>query len=144
VDDNKYYIDSLSTLRSSCQPIASYSINVSSVDSLPDYESYAYDIGDETFIEDEEFFGTTDRISVVVTELTDNLDDPTKSTIKVQNFKNQFQDLFQKVTATVQQVNYSAGSYEKAAAFVNSDDRTKALFVENALSNADAELWIAG
>jgi hypothetical protein len=144
VDDNKYYIDSLSTLRSSCQPIASYSINVSAVDSLPGYESYTYDIGDETFIEDEEFFGTTDRISVVVTELTDNLDDPTKSTIKVQNFKNQFQDLFQRVTATVQQVNYSTGSYEKAAAFVNSDDRTKALFVENALSNADAELWIAG
>jgi hypothetical protein len=87
VDDNKYYIDAQTTLRSSCQPIASYSINVSSVEAMPGYETFTYELGDETFVEDEEFFGTSDRMAVIVMEITDNLDDPTKNTIKVQNFK---------------------------------------------------------
>jgi hypothetical protein len=77
-------------------------LKVSSVDALPGYESYTFEIGDQTYVEDEEFFGTTDRIDVVVTETTVYLDDPTKDSIKIQNFKNQFQDLFQKITATVQ------------------------------------------
>jgi hypothetical protein len=101
IDDNQYYVDSLSTLYNSCYPTAEYSLKVSSVDALPGYESYTFEIGDQTYVEDEEFFGTTDRIDVVVTETTVYLDDPTKDSIKIQNFKNQFQDLFQKITATV-------------------------------------------
>jgi hypothetical protein len=65
------------------------------------YEGYEFEIGDETRIYDPEFFGTDEGIVIAVTETVENLDDPTQASIKVQNFKNEFQDLFQKITATV-------------------------------------------
>jgi hypothetical protein len=115
IDDNQYYIDSLSTLHNSCYPTAEYSLKVSSVDALPGYETFTFEIGDQTYVEDEEYFGTTDRIDVVVTETVSYLDDPTKDSIKIQNFTDPFQDLFQKITATVQQAQYKSGAYDKAA-----------------------------
>jgi hypothetical protein len=69
---------------------------------LPGYELFKFELGDKTYAEDPEFFGEGVREEVIITELNENLDDPSKNTVKVQNFKNQFQDLFQKITATVQ------------------------------------------
>jgi hypothetical protein len=65
------------------------------------YELFTYNLGDKTYVEDEEFFGEGKKEEVVITEMSEALSDPSKNTIKVQNFKNQFQDLFQKITATV-------------------------------------------
>ena len=62
-----------------------------------------FEVGDKTYAVDPEFFGDESREEVVVTEISNMLDNPDKDTIKVQNFKNQFQDLFQKITATSQQ-----------------------------------------
>jgi hypothetical protein len=80
----------------------SYTIDVISLASLPEieYQMFDFKIGDQTFIEDVEFFGyladkiTPYREKITVTETSENLDDPTKNTIKVQNYENQFQDLF--------------------------------------------------
>jgi hypothetical protein len=80
-----------------------YTINVLALSSLPGYELFEFGLGDKTYAEDPEFFEAEGgRIKVVISEKSENLDDPTKDTIRVQNFKNQFQDLFQKITATVQ------------------------------------------
>jgi hypothetical protein len=68
---------------------------------LPGYELFTFELGDRTYVEDKEFFGTDYKEKVVITELTENLEDSSKNQIKVQNFKNNFQDLFQKITATV-------------------------------------------
>jgi hypothetical protein len=57
-------------------------------------EDFTYELGDKTFVEDLEFFGEKCRAEVIVTEVTEDLDDPSKNKIKVQNFKSQFQDLF--------------------------------------------------
>jgi hypothetical protein len=91
-----------------------YNINVIALNALPGYEAFDFDLGDETYAEDPEFFGTSTKEPVIVHELSENLDDPSKNTVKVQNFKNQFQDLFQKITATVQQTQYSTGAYKRA------------------------------
>jgi hypothetical protein len=98
----------------SCYPQAAYTINVMAVDVLPGYEFYEFNVGETTFVEDREFFGTDARVQVNITETVEALDDPTKDQIKVQTYKNQFQDLFQKITATVQQTQYSTGAYKKA------------------------------
>jgi hypothetical protein len=98
----------------SCYPQAAYTINVMAVDALPGYEYYEFNVGETTFVEDKEFFGTEERVQVNITETIEALDDPTKDQIKVQTYKNQFQDLFQKITATVQQTQYSTGAYKKA------------------------------
>jgi hypothetical protein len=101
VDDDKYYNDALSILYESCYPKVEYTIKTVALKKLPGYELFAYNLGDKTFVEDPEFFGTDLREEVVITEIAEYLEEPSKDSIKLQNFKNQFQDLFQKMTATV-------------------------------------------
>lgn len=144
VDDEKYFSDAQSVLYNSCYPKAAYNIDVIEISMLPGYEDFTYDLGDKTYVEDKEFFGSGIRAEVVVTETVDDLDDPTKSKIKIQTFKNQFQDLFQKITATVQQTKYSTGSYEKAVALAEAGQERRNQFVTDALSAAETRLMVAG
>ena len=139
-DDEKYYADSLSVMYNSCYPQAAYQINVLALSALEGYETFEFDIGDKTWAIDEEFFGSEDREEVIITELSEMLDDPSKDQIKVQNFKNQFQDLFQKITATVQQTQYNAGSYERGAALLDASIEKKNEFITNAINDAQSYL----
>ena len=140
VDDEKYYADAQSVMYNSCYPQVAYTINVLELSQLPGYELFKFDLGDKTQVIDDEFFGEGYREEVVITELSEMLDDPSKNTIKVQNFKNQFQDLFQKITATVQQTQYNVGSYEKGAAFLQASEQKKSEFITNAINNAKSYL----
>lgn len=144
IDDDKYYNDALSVLYNSSYPQVAYTINVLTLSSLPGYEYFKFQLGDKTYVEDPEFFGSDDKIEVVITEQNNFLDDDSKSTVKVQNFKNQFQDLFQKITATVQQTQYSVGSYEKAVALAEANVQTRGKFVTDALSGMSGKLAVAG
>lgn len=144
VNDNLYYADALSVLYNSCYPKVAYSIDTIDVRQVPEYSDYKIDLGDQTYVEDPEFFGDEYRVEVVVTEVTEDLDNPSKTKIKVQNFKDQFQDLFQRITATVQQAQYSTGSYEKAVALVEAGQERKMQFLTDALNAADARLAAAG
>ena len=144
VDDEKYYADALSVLYTSCYPQVAYSIDVADLDFQSKYEHFTYQVGDKTFIEDPDFFGEGIRTEIIVTETIENLDDGTKNKIKVQNFKNQFQDLFQRITATVQQAQYNSGSYEKAVALAEANQERKNQFVTDAMMSAEARLMTAG
>lgn len=144
VDDDKYYYDAQSVLYNSCYPQVSYTINVLALSALPGYELFKFKLGDITYVEDVDFFGDEGKIEVVLTEMQDYLDSPEKNQIKVQNFKDQFQDLFQKITATVQQAQYRTGSYEKAAALVEATEAKKYQFLTDALSGATSQLAAAG
>ena len=144
VDDEKYFADSQSVLYNSCYPQVAYSVNVIAIDGIPEYEQFKFELGDKTYVEDPEFFGEKRKEEVVITETIEYLDDPSKNVIKVQNFKNQFQDLFQKITATVQQAQYSTGSYEKAVALAEAQAERKKEFLNDALSVASAKLEAAG
>ena len=144
VDDNKYYADALSVMYNSCYPKASYTVNVLNISKLPGYEDFSYELGDETYIEDSDFFGSDQRVKIVVTEISENLDDPSQDKIKVQTFKNQFQDLFQKITASVQSAQLKEGSYDKAVALAEAGQERKNEFVTDALAGAGARLQLAG
>lgn len=144
LEDEKYYADAQSVLYNSCYPQVTYSINVLALSALPGYELFKFGLGDRTFVEDPTFFGRDYKEEVVLTEFQENLDSPEKNTIKVQNFKNQFQDLFQKITATVQQAQYRTGSYEKAAALAEAASARKYQFLSDALASAEAILSAAG
>ena len=101
IDDDKYYADAQSVMYNSCYPQVAYTINVLALSALPGYEHFKFELGDKTYAIDPEFFGEDRQEEVVISEISESLDDPSKNQIKVQNFKNQFQDLFQKITATV-------------------------------------------
>lgn len=143
-DDEKYYTDALSVLYNSCYPKVAYQINVLELSGLEGYNNFSFSLGDKTYVEDPNFFGTDQKMQVILTELNEYLDSPEKNTVKVQNFKNQFQDLFQKITATVQQAQYNTGSYEKAVALAEASQAKKMSFLTDALTSASAMLTTAG
>ena len=144
VDDEKYYADAKSVLYNSCYPQVAYSINVLALSAMPGYELFSFQLGDQTYAEDPNFFGSDIREEVVLTEIVEHLSSPEKNSIKVQNFKNQFQDLFQKITATVQQAQYRTGSYEKAVALSEANQQRKYQFLTDALEGANVALSAAG
>jgi hypothetical protein len=53
-----------------------------------------FELGDKTTIEDPDFFGTDTKEEVVIVEMINNLDRPEQNSMRVQTYKNQFQDLF--------------------------------------------------
>lgn len=142
VDDGLYYADAQSVMYNSCYPQVAYTINVISVEGLPGYEDFKYNLGEKTWIVDADFFGDEDKEPVIITEIVENLDDRSKNQIKVQNFKNQFQDLFQKITATVQQTQYNTGSYEKAVALAEANQERKSQFLSDALDSANSKFFV--
>ena len=147
VDDNLYYLDSVSTLHTSAQPKVTYNISVIDISQIPGFESYVFKLGDKTYIEDVEFFGYSlidrnapYREEIVVSEMTFELDSPEKNQIKVQNYKTQFEDLFQRITAQTQQAEYHTGEYKRAASIVEKDGTIALSTLENSFSNNSLKL----
>ena len=150
IDDEKYYLDAQKTLYNSCWPQVTYNINVANLENHPDYEYYKFDLGDTTYIQDPEFFGylsdgaTPYRKEIVISEKNEFVDCPWKDTISVQTFKNQFQDLFKSLTASVQALQYSEGAYQKAAELAVSDEKDRFKFLEGAMNSAQMAIENAG
>lgn len=143
VDDNLYYLDAESTLHTSSQPKVTYNINVLELSQLEGYENYSYELGDITYMEDTEFFGWTYKNGVktpyqeeiIVSEFTTVLDSPEQNQIKVQNYKTQFEDLFQRITATTQAAEYHTGEYTRAAGIVDTDGNIVVETLQNSIAN---------
>lgn len=142
-DNEKYYNDAYTTLKNSSIPKVSYTFSVIDVSPIEGYEDFEYDLADLTWVEDPELFGTQ-REEVVVTEVVYALDEPWNNSVKVQNYRDQFADLFQKVTATTQQVQYASGAWQKAAQFAEAEPARQAAFLQSALADAETKLQNAG
>ena len=143
IDDNLYYLDAESTLFTSAHPKITYTIDVLELSQLPGYENYTFSLGDKSFIEDTEFFGwvfknglqTPYKEEIVVTELILMLDEPDKNQIKVQNYKTQFEELFQRMAATTQAVEYHTGEYSKASGIIKEDGTIDIVTLQNSIAN---------
>lgn len=135
IDPELYYLDALQASRVSGQPKVTYDIKVSEISELKDYRNYDFRIGDRTYMEDVEFFGvkisddekfiTPNHEEVVVSKVEWHLDELDKNEITVQNYKTQFEDLFQRVGATVQTVQYNEITYPKTSAILGTDGLIK-------------------
>ena len=139
IDDNLYYIDAETTLHKSAQPKVSYTINVVDLSQLAGYESYTFGLGDITYVQDPEFFGWVDgapyKEKVVVTEITYDFDNPDKNSIKIQNYKDSFEDLFQRLNATTQQLKLHTGAYDRATDVVKPSGEIISEALEEAFGN---------
>lgn len=144
VDNELYYLDALQVSNTSAKPKISYTIDVLEISQVEDFENYNFDVGDKTYMEDTEFFGWTVKNSietpireeVIVSEVTWNLDDPSENQITVQNYKTQFEDLFQRISATVQSVEYKEASYARAASILDNSGLINSDLLINSLNGA--------
>lgn len=142
IDDNLYYLDAKSVAYTASRPQISYDISVIRISSIPEFKNKVFRCGDITYIQDTEFFGYTyiDQIKtpyrekVLVSEVHSYFDSPEKDTFKVQNYKTQFEDLFQRITATTQSLQYASGSYARAASVVETNGTIKAETLQNSIA----------
>ena len=120
IDADKYYLDAINVAYQSAMPKISYDIKVISINALPEYANKVFDVGDICYIQDTTFLGynsdgiTPIKIPITISEITSNFDSPEKDTIKVQTYRTQFDDLFQRITATTQSLQYNEGSYKRS------------------------------
>lgn len=129
IDDNLYFLDAQSVAYTSSRPQISYNISVIRISNQEGFENKIFKLGDITYVQDTEFFGytyinqvkTPYKEKVLVSSITSYFDEPSKDSFTVQNYKTQFEDLFQRITSTTQSLQYAAGKYAKAANIMNDD-----------------------
>lgn len=125
ISDNAYYHGALEVAAEGAIPSVEYTFKVLDISALPEYKDYEYEVSDTSFIEDEELFGLDvktglpNRIKVLISELSEDLDSPSKNSITVQNFTTQFEDLFKQVTATVQSLTFNQNIYKRSSNFTS-------------------------
>lgn len=145
LDDSLYYLDAYNIAKNSGIPKVTYNINVLDLSDIIDYDLYQFDIGDKTYIEDVEFFGydplkaikTPYKEEIIISEIKEDLSDPSKNTITVQNYKTQFEDLFQRITATVQQVQLREGEIASMGRVITPTGELNTNVLQESLMNND-------
>lgn len=152
IDPELYYLDAANVMTTSAFPKVTYQLSVLEISQLDGYDIYSYDIGDKSFIEDTDFFGyytaddglrTPYHEEVIVSETTDYLDEPDKNTITIQNYKTQFQDLFQRIAAATQSITESKGTYDRVSNLVNEDGTLKIEVLQETVNNNALNLSFA-
>ena len=160
IDSELYYFDALQVSNTSAQPKVSYTIDVLEVSQIDGLENYDFRVGDKTYIEDTDFFGylyqsvnisdSTEendeeapriitarspvREEVIVSEVEWHLDEPDTNTITVQNYKTQFEDLFQRISATVQAVQRNEITYPKTSSILDQSGLINSDLLANSLN----------
>lgn len=143
IDDNLYYLDGVEVASRSSRPQISYNISVLRLTSIEEFRNKVFNLGDIVFVQDKEFFGYTNidgiktpyKEKVLVSEITSYFEEPEKDNIKVQNYKSSFDDLFQRITATTQSLQYQEGNYQRAANAITNDRSIRSEVLQNAFDN---------
>ena len=147
-----YYLDALQVSSTSAQPKVEYTINVAEVSEIPEHKNYYFEVGEKTYIEDIEFFGsaletivdgnntinvyTPIREEVIVSEVEWHLDAPDENVITIRNYKTRFEDLFQRMSATVQTVEYNEATYAKTSSILDDSGLIKSGLLNDSMANA--------
>ena len=157
IDSELYYLDAWQVSNTSAQPAVSYTINVVEISELEGYENFKFDVGDKTYVEDTEFFGwnlenngtelnpdfiyTPAREEVIVAEVEWHLDEPNQNVITVQNYKTRFEDLFQRISATVQTVQYNEATYAKMSSLLDANGTINQNVLLQSLNNISGQSY---
>ena len=123
--DNEYYWGGVSVLSDSNKPQTNYTLSVIDITKTDAHnaEMYEVDIGDISYVEDEDFFGNNpitglpNKEKIIISSIDYSLDMAQNDSIEVQNYTTQFNDLFQQITASVQSLTYNENIYKRAQSF---------------------------
>lgn len=99
-----YYNDSIEVANRSSKPVVSYSIGVVDLSPLEGYEEFIPSVGQKILINDKELHFVNEY--GFLSEITYELDRPENNELVVSNYKTKFEDLFQRIAATTQQITF--------------------------------------
>lgn len=125
--------DATATSKKYAKPQITYNIGVVDLSSLNGYENYKPVLGQKVPIWDIEmgFKG----IEGFITSISKNLENPENTQIEIATYKTKFEDIFQKLTATMTDVRYNENSIYKAAESFNTDGTIKTQVFRKALED---------
>lgn len=126
VNSDQYYSKALDVAAISAKPQITYDIQVVDLSPLDSYEigdnkNYNFELGQKTYVIDPYFFGVNQKEEVIITEIAYNFDNPEQTKITVQNYRTRFEDLFQRISASVQSLQYADYAYNKISNIVAPD-----------------------
>ena len=130
-----YYNDALETLKQSCIPQVTYTINVLDISTIQNpnlkVKNFIPKVGTRVPIYDPElrFYGMKGFID----EVTYDLLDPANTIITITNFKNKFEDLFEKITAATVAVESKEYQYDNVASALTPTGELKVDLLTNSL-----------
>ena len=123
-DNNTYYIDACCASNNSALPKVQYTISVLDLSSIPYYKDYSVNLGDETFITDKDMFGVDSngvpkRERVIITQLDEQLDKSSNNKITIKNYTSRFEDLFERLSASLTSVESAKETWDRASILNN-------------------------
>lgn len=140
VDNNAYYLDAQKVSNTSAVPLTTWSISVLDASVLKEMEEFEVKVGDQTILVDNEFFAVRPSntenytFEVLITSITEHLENESKNSIEVKNYFTSFEDLFQRISATVQSVQLKEQSYDMAAESFTNDKQIAQDIIQNTLA----------
>ena len=79
-------------------------------------------------------YKTPYKEKILISEIVSNFDSPEKDSFKIQNYKTQFEDLFQRITSQTQALQFSSGQYARAASIMEPNGTIKAETLQHSIS----------
>lgn len=140
-----YYNDALEVMKTSCFPQVSYNINVLDISTVLNpnlnVKDFKPEVGTKVPIYDLElnFNGLVGFISSVTYDLLD----PTNTNLVITNFKDKFEDLFQKITASTISLESKEYNFNKATEITNSKGEIKVDLLMNSLMQNNMALALS-
>ena len=121
LSDNSYYFGAKEVAKQGAIPKITYAFNAIDLEILD--EDYEINIADTTYVEDIETFGINiktglpNRLKVIISGITYDLDAPSSISFEIQNYTTQFEDLFSQVSASVQSLSFNENIYKRSSNF---------------------------
>lgn len=142
VDNEAYYYDAQKVANTSAIPNTTWNIGVLDVSAIQDYEDFVFNIGDQTILVDNDFFGIKKNIEqnfvfeVLITAIEEHFEDNLSNRIEVRNYLTSFEDLFQRISAVTQTVELKEQIYNKADYFTKDGEVDKTILENTLLHNS--------
>ena len=139
-DVEAYYLDAQKVLITSANPQVSYTINVIDIMGIEGFEEAEFRAGDTTFVVDPEMFGydskgTPRREEAIISEIDTDLENISNTTITVQNYTTQFEDLFERISAATETLQYNESNWDKVSNFNSDGTINSDIFQDTLLNN---------
>lgn len=141
-DNNAYYYDAQKISQTSAVPHTSWSISVFDASVLDEMEEFEMQVGDQTILVDNDFFGIENNptknhvFEVLISSISEHLEEPSKNAIEVRNYLTSFDDLFQRIAATTQTVETKEQIFDKAANFTDDHQIDQSILQNTLLGNS--------
>ena len=134
--DTSIYLDAREVSRTNAYPQVSYDVSLSLFGRKINFETYNL-LGQLININDNDL--KFRNVQGYISEVDLKLDKPWEDSIKVQNYKNKFEDLFSTIIASSNIVQANAAIYDRTVALFNSDGTLKQDVIQTTLNKVDLQ-----